>query len=148
VATRHIAKHDIIRSNFFVTKNTHKILLGELNHLHVIVAQNVSCTDEICDKVGTTSSWFVRDNPGLLKCRIISYNRTLSRSVDLTKMKFFNRVSLTKATGAQMDNFCLFLSNVPLIHITHHALLYLRQRHSCCLLEQTYGTSFKLEKVP
>jgi hypothetical protein len=131
-----------------VTKNTHKILLGELYHLHAVVAQNVSCTDEICDKVGTTCSWFVRDTPGLLKRRIISYNRTLSRSVKLTKVKFFSCVSLAKTTGAQVDNFCLFLSNVPVIHITHHMLLYLRQRHSCSLLEQTYGTFVKLEKVP
>jgi hypothetical protein len=47
----------------------------------------------------------------------------------LKRLKYFSRVSLTKATqGTRMLNFYPFLNSTPLIYITHRVLLYLQQK--------------------
>ena len=99
----------------FVTKNTHKILLGEQYHLHVIVAQNVSCEKVggnlplICPRHSRSSEM----SNNFIQQKAVQ----LSGSVQLMNVKFFSCVSLAKATGTRMNNFYFFLSNVP--HLYH-----------------------------
>jgi len=54
---------------------------------------------------------------GLLKSRINSTHRTLSKCWSVT-VKFFNCVSLARATRMQKDNTRPLLNSVPLIYIT------------------------------